>query len=110
MHQHYVHKLVATAFIPNPNNFKYVDHVDRGKSNNSITNLRWCSASENTNNIANKKRYSTSRKGAGHYTANLILEIQKDFLIGLKVMEISRKYEIPRQSISRFVKGIDKTK
>ena len=104
MHQYYVHKLIATTFIPNPNNFKYVDHIDRDKTNNSITNLRWCSASENTNNVANKKRYSISRKGAIHYSKDIILKIQEDFLNGLKVMEISRKYYIPRQSVSRFIK------
>jgi len=110
MHQHYVHKLVAITFIPNPNNFKYVDHIDRDKTNNSITNLRWCSASANTNNTANRKRYSISKEGAEHYSKNIIIKMQNDFLNGLKVMEISRKYDVPRQSVSRFIKNIDNTK
>ena len=48
----YVHRLVAESFIDNPNNLKYVDHINRDKSDNSKDNLRWVSAQENINNIA----------------------------------------------------------
>lgn len=42
---HYVHRLVAQAFIPNPHNFPTVDHIDRNRSNNVSTNLRWANRS-----------------------------------------------------------------
>lgn len=42
-----VHRLVALAFIPNPDNKPYVDHIDRNRSNNCIDNLQWVTPSEN---------------------------------------------------------------
>lgn len=39
----YIHKLVAKAFIPNPNNYRTVNHIDGNKLNNIVTNLEWAS-------------------------------------------------------------------
>jgi len=50
-----VHKLVATAFIPNPNNYREVDHIDRDKQNNHVDNLRWVTRRENMANIEDMK-------------------------------------------------------
>lgn len=42
-----VHRLVAEAFLPNPNNLEYVHHIDANPLNNHVNNLMWVSASEN---------------------------------------------------------------
>lgn len=42
-----IHRLVAQAFIPNPNNLPQVNHKDENKLNNNINNLEWCTASYN---------------------------------------------------------------
>jgi len=55
-----VHTLVAEAFLDNPNTYKYVDHIDGDKTNNTIENLRWCSNGENQ---MNKEKTSKNKSG-----------------------------------------------
>lgn len=43
-----IHRLVAQAFIPNPNDYPCVNHIDGNKQNNSVDNLEWCTYSHNS--------------------------------------------------------------
>ena len=50
-----VHRLVATTFIPNPNNYPDIDHIDRNRHNNAVTNLRWATKVMNQSNRGTPK-------------------------------------------------------
>lgn len=60
-----VHRLIAESFIPNPEKKPFVDHLDRNRKNNSVSNLRWVTNSEN---IQNSKEWDAveARDGVHH--------------------------------------------
>lgn len=64
-----LHRLVATTFIPNPNNLPEVNHIDGNPSNNNVYNLEWCTKKYNMkhaydNNLCKLKTYNNSNKKA----------------------------------------------
>jgi len=63
-----LHRLIADSFIPNPKNLKVVNHIDSNKKNNDISNLEWCTQSDNCNhfNKENPLKGSKTRKTKGY--------------------------------------------
>lgn len=69
--QLYVHRIVASAFIPNPNNLPQVNHKDNNRTNNAVSNLEWC---DRQYNEAYKKKFGTSQaevSGKSVFAVNL---------------------------------------
>lgn len=58
-----IHRIVAEAFIPNPNNLPYVNHIDENPKNNHVDNLEWCDCKYNNNYKNHNLKVSNSQKG-----------------------------------------------
>ena len=58
-----LHRLLAQAFIPNPENKPQVDHIDGNNQNNSLSNLRWATCSENSRNRKKRKDNTSDYTG-----------------------------------------------
>lgn len=59
-----IHRLVAEAFIPNPNEYPQVNHIDEDAKNNHVDNLEWCTSRHNNNHGTRNKRISESERSS----------------------------------------------
>jgi len=103
-----IHVLVAQAFIPNPENKAYVNHIDGNKLNNRADNLEWVTPSENL-----RHAYDTGlqKSGCEHPSAKFTEEqikyirnicIPDDLEFGISAL--ARKFNVSLATISRIVK------
>lgn len=87
----YIHRLVAEAFIPNPNNLSEINHIDGNKQNNLVSNLEWVSKKENTEHAI--------RTGLKTYKTRLseeeFLQILERVIQGENYLEICNDPDIP---------------
>jgi hypothetical protein len=100
------HRVIALAFIPNPSNYPMVNHIDGNKSNNSLDNLEWCTASQNISHSF--KNGLSSKLGEKNNSCKLtesqVLEIRKIHLENpeTKLIETAKKFGISKQLVSRI--------
>lgn len=101
-----VHRVVAIAFIENPDNKEYVNHIDGNKLNNCVDNLEWVTASENSiHAVATGLSPTGEAKTLAKLTEKDVLEIQAAFEAGEKDFVLAEKYGVTSGVISSIRLG-----
>lgn len=103
-----VHRLVAEAFIPNPEGKPHINHIDNNPSNNRIENLEWCTPQENMTHAANcnrMKRQHGITNGNSTLSEEQVLEIRSKY-IPRKYSQrmLAREYNVDQMTIQDIVK------
>ena len=105
-----IHRLVIEAFNPNNTNLQ-VNHIDGDKSNNKLSNLEWCSGSENIiHALSNGLRVPKS--GEEHWNCKLtdddVKRIKRDYVKGSSVFgsyALAKQYDVDATTIQKIVNG-----
>jgi len=91
--QRYVHRLVAQAFLTNPEELPEINHIDGNKGNNTVSNLQWVTSSQNT-----KHMFYTGLSRL-KLTYEQVKDIRKDFRSS---SVIANEYEVSSSYVRRI--------
>jgi hypothetical protein len=97
---HPVHRLIASAFIPNPNNFPQVNHKNGIKTDNRVENLEWVTNLENRIHAIENNLIARGEQCEHKLTEKEVLEIYQARNSGVFQKDIASKYGVCQQTIS----------
>lgn len=103
----FIHRLVAFAFIPNPNDLPQINHIDENPLNNNIQNLEWCTGKQNCNHGHHRKRIS-ERQLRNHCKSRPVAKVDSNgqiIEIYSSINDAARKMGIRGENISRCCMG-----
>lgn len=102
-----VHRIVATQFIPNPNNLPEVNHKDGNKSNNSIYNLEWCTSEYNHRHAKETGLYKIEEDNPrAKLTKQQVLQIHRDWETCKSKTALAKKYHVSDALIGEIIRGV----
>jgi hypothetical protein len=107
-----IHRLIAKAFIPNPENKPQVNHIDGNKSNNSVTNLEWCTCSENVKHAHKIGLLSISDKNIKALklaNSKIVLDTQTGIFYD-SLTQAAIVFGITKSTLSRYLIGYSPNK
>lgn len=102
-----IHRLVAVAFVPNPNGLATVNHMNGDKTVNSPANLEWCSHAENARHAVLTgltPKCLGSTNGAAKLTENQVIEIRRRYLAGSLQIPLAREFGVSQRMVSLIVR------
>ena len=103
-----VHRLIAKAFISNPNDLPQVNHKDGDKKNNSVANLEWITNSENQKH-AYKLGLQPSRAGENNNKAKItdkdVTLLKQLYNSGMSIIQVSNSTNINMSTIRQIIYG-----
>lgn len=100
---HLIHRIVAEAFLPNPRELPYVNHLDANKHNNAVSNLEWCTATENYHHAVKLGLVPDvrgSRKGSAKLHEDEVFVIKKMIQLGFSNEELAAIFKVSTAPIS----------
>ena len=103
-----IHRLVAEAFIPNPENKPQVNHKDGNKLNNNVSNLEWVTNQENIKHAVQHKLHDVPSGTANKLsvlTADIVRDARKRRAKGERVSDLAKEYGVCRETLNRAVTG-----
>lgn len=104
-----VHRLVAEAFIPNPNNYPQIDHINDNPIDNRKCNLCWCTAKQNSTKESHRIALSKSHIGKPNPNKKPIVSIDDNgCVIHYKSITDAEKYNHIRSAIRKVLYGSQK--
>lgn len=105
-----IHRLVAENFVPNPNNYPEVDHLDSNRMNPRKDNLEWVARDENVKRAYARGHHIGRAVGERNPKVKLndalVLQLRAEYKAGATIKELSIKYNHPWNTIGNAVKGI----
>lgn len=100
-----VHRLVASAFIPNLDDYREINHKDFNKENNSVSNLEWCDRSYNVNYNFLKRDYIEQIQKVTPLTIEQVMVIPELIDYGFSIKLISKLFHVGHITIRNIVAG-----